>query len=186
MCGEMPEINKNLTGFAPIIGDRPVCLILGSMPGRASLEQQRYYAHPRNAFWPIVCDYLDVPAGLGYEARCAALAGAPFALWDVLRHCRRAGSLDSRIRRDSEVANDFNAFLDAHQSIRHVLFNGATAAALFKRHVPADAPQVARLQWHILPSTSPAYAAMPLSEKRDRWHAAFSECLGAGRAERGC
>ncbi|MCZ6772970.1 MAG: DNA-deoxyinosine glycosylase, partial [Proteobacteria bacterium] len=57
--------------FPPISNPRATTLILGSMPGKASLLAKKYYAHPRNAFWRIIEQLFGVDATLGYEERCA-------------------------------------------------------------------------------------------------------------------
>ena len=41
-------------GFPPISSPSAEVLILGSLPGRLSLERGEYYANPQNAFWKIL------------------------------------------------------------------------------------------------------------------------------------
>ena len=86
-------------------------LVLGSMPGTISLRQGRYYAHPRNAFWPIAAEILGFDPALDYALRLERLTQAGVALWDVLQGCEREGSLDADIR--NAVPNDFAGFLRA-------------------------------------------------------------------------
>ncbi|PJJ99116.1 DNA-deoxyinosine glycosylase [Lysobacteraceae bacterium NML91-0213] len=146
-------------------------LVLGTMPGAASLAAHRYYAHPRNAFWPIMGAIAGFDPRLPYALRLQRLAGAGIALWDVLAHCVRDGSLDARIDPASVVVNDFGAFLAMHPHITLVALNGGTAARLFARQV---APSLPRQPATVgLPSTSPAYAAMRLEEKLDAWRTAI-------------
>lgn len=148
-------------------------LVLGTMPGMASLAAGRYYAHPRNAFWPIAAQVLGFGAGLPYEARLAALNAAGVALWDVLAACERPGSLDADIVPASAQPNDFAAFLAAHPRVARICFNGAKARALFRRHVRPGLADVAGLEYVALPSTSPAHAAMPPAAKLLAWRAAL-------------
>ena len=121
--------------FAPIARVDARVLILGSMPGTASLAAGRYYAHPRNAFWPIVAGVCGVAADAAYELRLAALQDRGIALWDVLQSCERAGSLDGDIDPASTQANDFVALFATHRRLAAVLCNGGTAHALFRRSV---------------------------------------------------
>lgn len=165
-----------LRSFPPIADPQSTTLILGSMPGVASLLAQRYYAHPRNVFWPIVGTLLDIAPTADYAARVAALQAAHIALWDVLQSCRREGSLDTRIARGSEVANDFPGFLRTHPGITRIFFNGAKAEASFRRLVlPELAPTT--LQLSRLPSTSPAHAALSLADKIAAWRAIIAPPL---------
>jgi hypoxanthine-DNA glycosylase len=161
-----------LAGFAPVVDARAEILILGSFPGRASLAHGQYYAHPRNQFWPILGAVLGEPlADLPYRGRLARLRVHGIGLWDVLAACSREGSLDADIR--SAQANDFDALLAVLPRLRRVLFNGQAAgrfAPLFAR---------AGLAVAILPSTSPAYAALPLEDKLLQWRQAVRR--GAGR-----
>src|SRR5690554_3614325 len=81
----------------PVVGTRPRTLILGSLPGRKSLEMQQYYAHPQNAFWKIVAQLFGAPSSLPYGRRVKILTDHHIALWDVLAAAERPGSLDSSI-----------------------------------------------------------------------------------------
>jgi len=162
--------------FEPWIGDAPKLLILGSMPGLRSLQQQCYYAHPRNAFWPI----LGALTGTDWSGDCAArrrqFERLPLALWDVLRACERAGSLDSAIVADSIRPNAIPELLERHPGIDCILFNGATAERLFRRHLAARIDPARRLELRRLPSTSPAHAGMRFEQKLAAWRAAFAGC----------
>lgn len=156
-----------VTSFAPIEPPSARILILGSMPGVASLAAGQYYAHPRNAFWPIMADLCGFSAELPYARRVAALKAAGVALWDVLQSCQRPGSLDAAIASGSRVPNDFRALFAAHPGIRLVAFNGAEAERSFNSLVlpQIDLSGIRRVR---LPSTSPAHA-VPLERKLAVW-----------------
>ncbi|MFO1076151.1 MAG: DNA-deoxyinosine glycosylase [Planctomycetota bacterium] len=161
--------------FPPIADARARLLIVGSMPGEASLAAGRYYAHPRNAFWPILGEVLGFDAAAPYGARTAALRAAGIALWDVLQRCERAGSLDSAIVAATAAANDFAGLLRRCPRIAAVLCNGATAHREFTRRVlPGLGPRGAGLAVIRLPSTSPAHAGMARVQKRTVWRAAIA------------
>lgn len=139
-------------------------LILGSLPGDASLKAGQYYGHPRNAFWRLVGDVLgqDLPA-LPYETRLTALGEAGIGLWDVIAGAERRGSLDADIRR-AEAA-DLKRLIDSLPRLRAIAFNGATAARIGRRSL-AGVEGPALLD---LPSSSPAYAALSPDRKSDAW-----------------
>ncbi|MGV0789122.1 DNA-deoxyinosine glycosylase [Mycolicibacterium sp. XJ2] len=159
-----------LYGLPPIVGDDAHTLILGNMPSVISLAAQRYYDNPRNAFWRIMGDVFGFAADARYEQRCTALTAHGIAAWDVLHSCQREGSLDSAVRPESMVPNDFQRFFDEHRGIEVVLFNGAAAEKNFTRLVNvADG-----LRYRRLPSTSPAQT-MPFADKFTIWRDALSE-----------
>ncbi|PCI10360.1 MAG: DNA-deoxyinosine glycosylase [Thiotrichales bacterium] len=159
-----------MTGFPPVVAPEAQVLILGSMPGKASLDVSQYYAHPRNAFWPIICLLFNEPRQLSYDERLLLVQKNKMALWDVMRHCEREGSLDSAIEQSTVVANDFVGFLTDNASIRYLFFNGAQAEASFKRQVtPHLSAHGIKLEMVRLPSTSPAHAAMSFEEKLAQW-----------------
>jgi len=145
--------------FEPIEDKNAEILILGSMPGRASLAAGQYYAHAQNAFWRIVSELLQFDRALPYEVRVQALKSARIAVWDVLQSCTREGSSDAMIESDTQIANDFRTFFRTHKKIKHVFFNGAKAEACFRRHVLRDLDSGA-ISYLRLPSTSPANASM--------------------------
>lgn len=157
-------------GFAPIIGDAPKFLVLGSMPGVKSLEEQQYYAHPRNAFWPIMATLYGFDIDLSYDERCRRLTEYGVAVWDVLQTCQRSGSLDSQIQTDSIVVNDFSTLFKQRSTLTRIIFNGAKADSLFKSHVKGTFP---RLSFQRAPSTSPAHAALKFEQKLQYWRQAF-------------
>lgn len=156
--------------FDPIAGKNAQILVLGSMPGRASLAAGQYYAHSQNAFWRITAELLQFDAGAPYQARVQALKSARIAVWDVLQSCVRQGSLDTMIENDTEIANDFHRFFRVHGRITHVFFNGAKAEASFKRHAAKEFGTVS-IKYARLPSTSPANAAAPFARKLEAWRA---------------
>lgn len=145
-------------------------LILGSMPGIASLQAQRYYAHPRNGFWPIISELCGFDVKLPYEQRLDRACDAGIALWDVLASCARKGSLDSDIDPATARANDFAGFLATHRDVSHVFCNGATAFKMFHKRVVPELPETSRqLRVRQLPSTSPAHASMTRAGKWEVW-----------------
>ena len=158
--------------FAPVVSADARVLILGSMPGRASLEAQQYYAHPRNSFWPILASLFQFDVTLAYTKRCAALKNNGVAVWDVLASCERAGSLDASIVEQSIVVNDFNRLYRRCPAMRHVFFNGGKACQAYRRYVlPTLSAGAMKLQQTQLPSTSPAHAALSVKQKTAQWRA---------------
>lgn len=159
------------TGFPPLLPPRARILVLGSMPGRRSLDEGRYYAHPRNLFWPFMARVAGFAPELDYAARVQALLAAGVALWDVLGACERPGSLDASIRRGSERANPIGSLLDGQPGITLVACNGGKALHLLQRHVwpSLDEALKARVQVLGLPSTSPANASIPLAVRERAW-----------------
>jgi hypoxanthine-DNA glycosylase len=161
--------------FAPIADDSSQVLILGSMPGKASLRAGEYYAHPRNGFWRIMAALFEIDAAAPYDRRVATLRKQRIALWDVLASCTRATSLDSDIDDSSIAVNDFAGFLGSHAKIRSIFFNGAKAEQLYRGHVLPMLTSAGELRYHGLPSTSPAHAAMSHAEKVEAWRACYAK-----------
>ena len=145
-------------------------LVLGSLPGRASLEAWQYYAQPQNAFWRIMGALVGAGPELDYAERLTRFKDASLALWDVLAAGQREGSLDSAIVRTTAIVNDFVSLFERYRGIELVCFNGRTAEDLFRRRVLPNLPgQYADIALHSLPSTSPAHAGMPFAAKLERW-----------------
>ena len=155
--------------FAPVIGARPRLLVLGSMPGVASLEAVQYYAHPRNAFWPIMGELFGIDQAAAYEQRIAALRRHPIILWDSLQACYRPGSLDSNIDMSTARANDFPGLLREHREIRVIAFNGATSEKYFRKLALPALPGIEGIELLRMPSTSPANAGMNFEQKLAAW-----------------
>ena len=163
-----PERKKTVRSFPPVSSPDALLLILGSMPGRASLAANQYYAHPRNAFWPIIEEILAIPAAMPYEERLSGLKDRRVALWDVLASCVRSGSLDSNIEARSILPNDFPSFFPKHPRIHTVFFNGSMAEQAWKRHVlPILHPELRPETSIRLPSTAPPMLERP-SQKRQK------------------
>lgn len=150
--------------FDPVVDARTSVLILGSLPGEASLAAGQYYAHPRNAFWPLMDAVTERGiSSLAYADRLLALRSKGIGLWDVIASAERSGSLDSAIR--SPEAADLRSLVATLPWLQAVAFNGGTAARLGSRILQ---PCSDRLMLIPLPSSSPAHAR-PLSEKAGAW-----------------
>ncbi len=157
-------------GFPPLLAgqnEQVTILVLGSVPSVRSLQFQQYYAHPQNAFWWIMGQLFGFDHQLAYEQRHKLLNENGVIVWDVLESCERQGSLDSRIKAESEVPNDIPMLLNHYNSINRIVCNGGTTLALLKRHHS----QLFRQNYEILkmPSTSPANARLSKQEKLEQW-----------------
>ena len=168
-------VSQRVRGLPPVAGRRVHTLILGSMPGIASLEAQEYYGHPRNAFWDVA-QAVEIPRSLHYRRRCARLKHLGFALWDVLAECERAGSLDQAIR--APEANDLGGFA-RRASLERIWFNGQAARRWFDRLVaPAFVAVSPHVALRTFPSTSPAHTS---PEKYGVWRSALLQAVEESR-----
>ena len=167
-----PPPSRGMRYFADA---RTRVLVVGTLPGQASLAARQYYAQPQNAFWRVIEDLHGVPRTLPYRQRVAALLEHGIGVWDVCASAHRPGSLDSSIARESIVANDFARLYRRWPGIGLVCFNGATAATLYRKLVlPTLDTATAWIRYVVLPSTSPAHASMPYAEKLERWRTVTS------------
>ena len=149
--------------FDPVVDAHTRLLILGSLPGDASLRAGQYYGHPRNAFWRLIGGVIGRDlAALPYDDRVTALVAAGVGLWDVIASAERPGSLDAAIRQPE--AADLRGLVQGLPALRAVAFNGGTAARL-GRAVLADPPGLALID---LPSSSPTHAR-PFADKAAAW-----------------
>ena len=163
---------NRIYSFPPVIDGGCHTLILGTMPSVKSLEAAFYYAHPRNAFWPVMARVLGEDAPNTIADKKAMLLRHGVALWDTAASCEREGSLDAAMK--GVILNDVGALLEKYPHIERIFLNGGEASRLFsKMHIERAGLSIERL-----PSTSPAYT-LPFEKKFEAWQRAF-----AGRTER--
>ena len=163
--------------FTPIVGSGAKVLILGSLPGKRSITEQGYYAHPRNLFWTFLAEVTGVCPTADYQERLEGLKRVGIALWDVAAEAERPGSLDSAIKGRSVQYNEIPELLKRQDQIKTLLFNGATAETLFRRAEKVWGEQI-QIKSFRLPSTSPANAGLSLEDKRRCWLDTLSAALG--------
>lgn len=145
------SIGQNILSLDPIIDQNSQVLILGSMPGKESLDKKQYYANQRNHFWDILSSILDHEVSLDYRNRISVLLENKIALWDVIHSCQRIGSLDSNIK--DEEPNNFQELLKLHPNLKLIVFNGGKAYEVFKKQIGFSS--FSRIDFIKLPSTSP-------------------------------
>lgn len=156
------EPGQRLSGFLPVFNSQARVLILGSFPSEASLENQRYYAHPQNQFWKLLAQVLGEPlVELPYPRRLDVIKWHRIALWDVYAVCEREGSLDAKIT--NAIPNDFLTLFSAAPNIKRIFFNGRTAG----RFTPWFRERGYETQ--VLPSSSPANATLSFEQKLEFW-----------------
>lgn len=158
-------ISAGLQCFPPVVDADTHTLVLGSLPGVASLSAAQYYAHPRNQFWDLLGEVIGTPLRpLPYVMRLETLQRHGVGLWDVIAQAERKGSLDSNIR--DHAGNDLCTLIRTLPNLRTIGFNGGTAAKLGERALGALAQHYRIVR---LPSSSPAYAAMRYEDKLAVW-----------------
>jgi hypoxanthine-DNA glycosylase len=159
---ELGFATERLQGLAPVVNRRTRLLVLGSFPGTASLAARRYYAHPRNLFWALWGELLELPLpAMGYAQRLASLRRHGVGLWDVYATCRREGSLDAAIRQAQR--NDLPELRERLPLLRAIAHNGAESAKAVRWTAELG------VRVYCLPSSSPANAAMPWAQKLLAW-----------------
>lgn len=158
-----------VSSFPPVADANARILLLGSMPGEASLRAGQYYAHPHNQFWTILAGIIGFPAGAPYAERCTRVRQAGIAIWDVLQSCVRPGSLDASIDPHSIIPNDIGELLRQCPQIRLIGFNGGMAETVFRRHIRPRLTLSGSITCIRLPSTSPAHASLRPAAKLQQW-----------------
>lgn len=167
-----PKTERRLTGLAPVFDARARLLVLGSFPGAASLRAAQYYAHPRNAFWPLMGALLGdaALAALPYAQRLEALRHHRVALWDAVAACRREGSLDTAI--EAAEPSELVALVARLPELRAIACNGSLAYKQTLLAIGDPGLPVLRL-----PSTSPAHAGRSQADKIAAWQAGLAPYL---------
>ena len=160
--------------FPPISAASSRVLLLGSMPGKASLRAGEYYAHRQNSFWRIMGALCQFDPTAPYEVRTQKLLKAGIAVWDVMQSCSRESSLDSDIEEASIVVNPFKTFFRRHPRIGLICFNGGKAEQSYRRYVLPEITPTEPLEYRRLPSTSPAHASLCFAEKLAAWRVILS------------
>jgi len=159
-----------ITSFEAFAQANATRLILGSMPGVESLRRQQYYAYPHNCFWKIMGELFSFDYHISYDERMDNLLQNRIALWDTVQCCVRPGSMDSDIKHASP--NDFEKLFKDCPNIKKVFFNGQAAHKLFIKH--QKQMSLPELELIVLPSTSPANAAISYQKKLEAWRQIIS------------
>ena len=163
---------ERVYSYEPVIDEGCRVLVLGTMPSVKSLEDGFYYAHPRNAFWPMMAEILGEERPTSIGEKKAMLLRHGIALWDTVRSCEREGSLDADMR--AIEMNDIGALLAAYPRIERILLNGGTAYRLFHGIEPSS---YAGREVMRMPSTSPAYT-LSYDRKKTVWQQALRGFAG--------
>ena len=158
-----------LYGLQPVYAKHSRAMILGSMPSALSLQKGQYYGNPRNGMWPILFSLLGEPSVREYEQRLQMVLRHGLAFWDMAYSCEREGSADSRMKR--VTPNDLEWVLQECPGLAAFAFNGKKAYELFCRFYHPENGFLfgRRVELFVMPSTSPANAAMSLEQKRMAW-----------------
>jgi len=153
-----------LKSFKPVINEDTVQMIIGTMPGEASLKAKQYYAYKYNKFWQIIFDIFGRGEVLfNYKDKLNILLKNKTGLWDALAYCKRKGSLDKDILQ--EKPNDFNSLLKNYPKVTKLIFNGQKANKYFLKYFG----QIEGIEYIVLPSTSPANASKTYKQKLNIW-----------------
>jgi hypoxanthine-DNA glycosylase len=108
-----------ISSFPHFINSQTETLILGTIPGVASLENKSYYAHKRNHFGKLCIPFFSLPISEIYIEKIKLLQENRLGLWDVLENCERKGSLDVHIKNQKKMI--FNLY---SKEFPQIIFNG--------------------------------------------------------------
>ncbi len=144
--------------FKPILFPDTKILILGTFPSLDSFKYDFYYAHKRNQFWKILSEIYEMPVETN-EQKIALLKKAKIGLYDIVASCERENSSDANLK--NCILTDIPAILKLYPSIELIAFTGQKAAKLYQKEF-----KELDIDTIVLPSPSPAYAAMPYETKK--------------------
>ena len=161
---ETPDFNLS---FEPLIFQNTEILILGSLPGRKSIELNQYYGHPRNRIWSILSHLKEKETPINYDDKKAFLNSFKIGLWDVAHSAIRKGSLDSNIK--DEKPNNINSLTKNNPSIKVIGFNGKKSEQMFYKFFKLNPA----LKYVSLPSSSPANMAINFENICKKWSQLF-------------
>ncbi|MDD2478286.1 MAG: DNA-deoxyinosine glycosylase [Victivallaceae bacterium] len=151
--------------FAPVLTPECHTLILGTVPGRESLRKQQYYGYARNPFWRLVGEICGFDHALPYPERLAALNRHGIGLWSLIKQCERPGSLDSNIK--NPEFNDLAGLFVTYPNLKKICLDGKSTEKFLRRYQAKNPlPEFTLL---VLPSSSPAHAALRYEEKLIKW-----------------
>ena len=149
-------------GLAPLVGEAPRVLVLGTLPGDESLKKQAYYSNPQNKFWEILDNIAHRREGQSNEEFAKEIG---IALWDCCHSAVRKGSSDDGFEKGTEVPNDVEQFLKEHPSIKIIILNGKSTKTKYYDKFFND---IKSHQALALISTS-SVASVRLEDKIEEW-----------------
>ena len=153
--------------FKPIVENNTRVLILGSLPGKTSIEIKQYYGHPRNRLWKILAKLKNCDIPKNYKQKKYMLVKYNIGLWDVVNNAERIGSLDKNIK--FEIPNQIDSLLDKYRNIKVIGFNGKKSEKLFFKYFSKRSG----IRYVPLPSTSPANMAINFADICRKWSELF-------------
>lgn len=147
-------------GFEAFYDKDSVYLFLGSFPSVKSREQNFYYMHPQNRFYPLLKEvFSDDFTSNDIEKKKELLSKHHIALFDVIESCEIIGSSDSSIK--NVIPNNLESILN-NSNIKKIILNGKLAYKLFTKYFP----NLLNMAYY-LPSTSPANAKFSLADLKN-------------------
>lgn len=163
----MSEYTHIVHPFLPVYDKESRILILGSLPSVKSRGEGFYYGHPRNRFWAMLAGVWkeNIPATV--EEKKEFVLAHHLALYDAIESCDIIGSADSSIRNVKPA--DLQEIVN-NARITKILANGKTAGKYFCRYQDEKYQNIFR----VMPSTSPANAAVSLDKLIDYWSVELS------------
>lgn len=160
--------NSDFTqSFKPLTFQNTEVLILGSLPGKKSLELNQYYGHSRNRIWTILSYLKEKEMPTNYDDKKSFLKTMKIGLWDVGHSAIRKGSLDSNIK--EEIPNNIDLLIKTNPSIKVIGFNGKKSEQMFYKFFKLNP----FIKYIPLPSTSPANMAISFEHICKKWSQLF-------------
>ena len=158
----MSDYQHIIHPIEPLYNESSRILLLGSLPSVKSREQNFFYGHPQNRFWPLMARLYGREVPRSIEEKKAIAFSCGFALWDVIYSCDIIGSSDASIR--NVIPTDLGRIL-AGSSISAIYCNGRTAAKYYAMYQE----KALGIKAVTLPSTSPANAAWDMDRLEEYW-----------------